>query len=210
MSIITKFKENNKLALSLNLVVIGIVGFLLLLAFFFLYLPAATHHGETLSVPNVIGKIENEAANILEAEKLRYEVIDSTYDADLPPLAVVSQHPRQGEQVKTNRKIYLTTNYATPPSLQLPKKLIEQSLKNAEEQLSILGLKIGEVTTAPYKFKDVVVGIYVKGKKLSKEDLAKGYLVKTGEVVDIMVGDGEGRATSVEEMEERMQNDAGE
>ena len=210
MSIITKFKENNKLALSLNLVVIGIVGFLLLLAFFFLYLPAATHHGETLSVPNVIGKMENEAANILEAEKLRYEVIDSTYDADLPPLAVVSQHPRQGEQVKTNRKIYLTTNYATPPSLQLPKKLIEQSLKNAEEQLSILGLKIGEVTTAPYKFKDVVVGIYVKGKKLSKEDLAKGYLVKTGEVVDIMVGDGEGRATSVEEMEERMQNDAGE
>lgn len=210
MSIITKFKENSKLALALNLVVIGIAGFLLLLAFFFLYLPAATHHGETLPVPNVIGKMENEAANILEAEKLRYEVIDSTYDADLPPMAVVSQHPRQGEQVKTNRKIYLTTNYATPPSLQLPKKLIEQSLKNAEEQLSILGLKIGEVTTAPYKFKDVVVGIYVKGKKLSRSDLAKGYLVKTGEVIDIMVGDGEGRATSVDELEERMRNDAGE
>lgn len=205
MSILTKFKENSKLAFGLHLILVSIAGFLLLLAFFFLYLPAATHHGETLPVPNVIGKMEKEAAAVLSGNKLRYEVIDSTYDADFPALAVVSQHPRQGERVKTNRKIYLTTNYKTPPSIKLPSNMIENSLTNAKEQLSIMGLKIGEVTTASYKFKDVVVGIYIKGKQLSKADLNKGYLVKTGEVVDIVVGDGKGRATSVEELDQKLQ-----
>jgi beta-lactam-binding protein with PASTA domain len=201
MSIFSKFRENSRESLLIHLGAVGIVGFLLLWAFFFLYLPSATNHGETMPVPDVRGQREAHASATLTEHRLRYEVIDSTYDADYPPLAVVAQHPRPGEEVKEQRKIYLTVNYAQPPSLRLPSNIINYSLKNAQEQLSILGLRVGEVSTVPYKFQ-AVVSVSVKGRRLRQSDLDRGFMVKTGTAVDLVVGDGEGDITSVEELEE--------
>ncbi len=190
MGLLTKLKENSRTAFLIHLVLIGLAGTALILLFFFVYLPVATNHGETFAVPTVRGQLEQEAGATLTGKGLRYEVIDSTYDEALPPLSVVAQHPRAGEQVKANRKIYLTLNYATPPSLKLPANLINNSLKNAREQLSIIGLKVGEIKLVPYRFSQVVVRVMVKGKSLDKEALEKGYLVKQGMTVDLVIGDG--------------------
>lgn len=196
---LSKLKANSKGALLIHLILMGIVGFGLILLFFYIYLPMATDHGKTQPVPTVRGKSVSEAAAIFGAQGLRHEVIDSTYDSSLPPLSIVAQHPMAGEQVKSQRKIYLTTNYAEPPSLQLPKNLITQSLKNAQEQLTIIGLNVGEIRQIPYRFK-VVTKVYFEGKELTQEDLSKGYLVKKGKTIDLVVGDGRGSSRSIKEL----------
>ncbi|MFT5913897.1 MAG: beta-lactam-binding protein with PASTA domain [Flammeovirgaceae bacterium] len=191
-------KEDNKKALFLNLVVaVGIVA-LLIVVFFKVYLPLTTDHGDTMKVPNIVGKLESEASKILEENKLRYEIIDSTYAPELSPLAVVRQYPSEGSEVKEKRKIYLTVNYAQSPTVEVPDDMIDHSLKNAKTQLKRKGLVLGSITEKNSEFKENVIGVIIDGKEISKENLKKGFLVKKGQVVDLIIGDGKSKKTEYE------------
>src|SRR5262245_21428562 len=90
------------------------------LIYFYIYLPNTTNHGEQIVVPFLINKDLAEVESTLTPLKLRYEVGDSSYSADYPPLTVLQQHPQAGHLVKSNRKIYVTINRKTPPTLPLP------------------------------------------------------------------------------------------
>ena len=62
---------------------------LLVLFFFYVYLPATTNHGETLTVPNLIGLSYEELDEFLIKRNLRYEVTpDSSYSAKFPSQAI--------------------------------------------------------------------------------------------------------------------------
>lgn len=184
-------KEDNKKAFLLNLgIAVGIVTLLIIL-FFKVYLPLTTDHGDTMKVPSIVGKLEAEASKILDDNKLRYEIIDSTYASELDPLAVVRQYPSAGSDVKKNRKIYLTVNFAQSPTVAIPKGMLTNSLKNARVQLQRKGLIVGEIIEKKADYKGSVIGIIIDGRELTKSEIERGFMVKDGQVVDLVVSAGD-------------------
>ena len=82
-------------------------------------LRAYTRHSERIAVPEVVGLDRAGAAVSLEEVGLRPVVIDSLYNADGQPGAVVEQDPAAGVEVKGTRNVYLTVYRSTPPSERL-------------------------------------------------------------------------------------------
>ncbi|NME67407.1 PASTA domain-containing protein [Flammeovirga aprica] len=181
-------------ALFINVVLMIVATVLLAIMFFYLYLPAATKHGQTVTVPDIDSLSIDDATKRLESAGLRYEVFDSApvnYNPDLPYLTVLSQTPLSGEKVKDNRKIYLTVNPSKPAAIKLP-DLIDGSLKNAVVRIKNLGLKIGSIDRKPDQFVNNVLEVKYKGKSISKDVLKSGFKVLKGDTIDLVVGDGMG------------------
>ncbi len=69
-------------------------------AYFYVYLPNSTNHGDHIPVPDLTGKRISQLDSTLTPLGLRYEIGDSAYSADFPPLTVLQQFPKAGHQVK--------------------------------------------------------------------------------------------------------------
>lgn len=157
--------------------------------FFYVYLPATTNHGNQIQVPDLTGKdifaIDMELRPLL----LRYEVADSSYSADLPPLTVLAQVPKAGHFVKENRKIYLTVNRKSPPTLPLPNLFGEGagSLESAEAILRSAELARGRVIYRRSPHYHLVLEIRYNGRIISP-----GTRVPKGSSIDLVIGDGAG------------------
>lgn len=181
-------------ALLINIVLILVAAFLVAATFFYVYLPSATKHAQTVTVPDVDSLSIDDATKRLVSAGLRYEIFDSSavnYNPDLPYLTVLSHTPLSGEKVKDNRKIYLTVNPSKPASIELP-DLIDGSLKNAVVRIKNLGLKIGTVDRKPDRFVNNVLGVRYKGRQITKSELKRGFKVLKGTKIDLIVGDGMG------------------
>ena len=122
--------SNTPLDVVKHLVLIAGTGLLLVLGFFYVYLPMSTHHGETITVPKVTGMNMAELENYLDERKLAYFVDDSSYSPSLRPFTVLVQDPAPGEKVKEGRKIYIQVSMKNPPVIKMP-KLTDGSSKNA-------------------------------------------------------------------------------
>jgi eukaryotic-like serine/threonine-protein kinase len=182
------FKNNTLADVFKHIAVIVVIVALMLFFFFFVYLPTTTNHGETIQVPNIKGMKLNEAEALLEEHNLRYAVNDSIYESDKEPFAVMLQNPAPGWKVKEGRKIYITYNMKTPPTIKMP-KLIDGSVKNAQMILKSYGLTLGEIKSVPDLALNAVLKQLVNGK-----EIAPGAPVAKGSVVDLVVGDGLGNA----------------
>ncbi|HNI15217.1 MAG TPA: PASTA domain-containing protein, partial [Cyclobacteriaceae bacterium] len=108
--------------------------FIIMILYFYVYLPQVTNHGETITVPNVVGMNYSELEDFLGNLDLRYEVGDSTYSGNYPPLTVLKQYPPAGAKVKENRMIDITLNQLMPPNVPVP-NLIDGSLIDADAVL---------------------------------------------------------------------------
>jgi len=159
---------------------------ILILFFFYLYLPSITNHGETITVPDLEGMPMEELDDFLVKRKLRYEVSDSSYSAKYSPLTVLLQFPKAGSKVKENRKIYLTVNSFIPPATKMP-DLIDRSLRNAELELSSYELNRGRIILKPSPFENAVLE-----QRYSGESIDPGTKIPKGSVIDLVVGDGYG------------------
>lgn len=185
--IIGLFREKSWASLILNFVLIGTVVVALILSFFFIYLPSATKHGETVTVPNLQGMSLLDMDEFLKKRHLDYEVQDSNYVGRYPALAILKQYPPAGSYVKEKRKIYLTVNSKQPKSINMP-NLIDGSLKNAELVLKSYGLKLGKITYKPDLASNAVLSQMFDG-----EVIEEGTKIKKGSSIDLIVGDGLGR-----------------
>ncbi|MBL3655586.1 PASTA domain-containing protein [Fulvivirga sediminis] len=166
-----------------------IVAILLLggtLAFFYMYLPSYTNQGESITVPNLDGISMDEIDDFLTKRNLRYEVNDSTFSEDYPPLTIVKQYPKPGSKVKENRKIFISINRVSPPTVPVP-DLVDRSLLNAEAVLKSNELKRGEIIYQPSQFHNLVLDMQMNGEKIEKEDR-----IPKGSVIDLIVGNGSG------------------
>lgn len=171
------------------LVHIGIILALLValfLAFFFLYLPFTTNHGQTITVPDVTRLSMDEMQNIVDDRDLRYEVSDCTFVAGAQPLTVIQQYPRPNAKVKEGRKIYLTVTKRTAPMVAMP-KLVDMIDRSAVLMLKSLGLEEGEKTYRPDVAKNAVLRQLYNGK-----EIAPGTPVPKGARIDLEIGDGLG------------------
>jgi beta-lactam-binding protein with PASTA domain len=158
--------------------------FLLMILYFYVYLPAITNHGETITVPNIEGMKLEQLDEFLVTRNLRYEVNDSSYTEKYPPLTVLKQYPSAGSQVKENRVIYISLNRITPPTVPMP-NLVDGSLINAEVQLKSNELKRGRI--------QIISGPYlhvVKEMKFRGEKIEPGTRITKGSVIDLVVYDG--------------------
>ena len=170
------------------LIHIGIILTLLaafFLAFFFVYLPFTTNHGQTITVPDVTRMSLDEMQNLLEDRNLRYEV-DSTYVAGAQPLTVIQQYPRANAKVKEGRKIYVTVIKRVPPMVQMP-NLVSLTLRSAELNLKSLDLVSGPPTYVPDVAKNAVLRQLYNGKEITP-----GTPIPKGATIDLEVGDGLG------------------
>lgn len=157
---------------------------LLMIIYFYVYLPTITNHGETITVPNIEGMQMAELEEFLGTRNLRYEVNDSSYSDKFPPLTVLKQYPAAGSNVKENRVIYISLNRITPPTVPLP-NLVDGSLINAEVQLKSNELKRGRIHLIRGFFLHVV-----KEMKFNGEKIEPGTRVPKGSVIDLVVYDG--------------------
>jgi eukaryotic-like serine/threonine-protein kinase len=161
----------------------GTVVFFMII-YFYVYMPAVTNHGETITVPNIEGMKFEELENFLVTRNLRYEVNDSSYSEQVPPLTVLKQYPTAGAKVKENRVIYISLNRITPPTVPMP-NLVDGSLINAEVQLKSNELKRGRIQLIRGPFLHVV-----KEMKFNGDKIEPGTRIRKGSVIDLVVYDG--------------------
>lgn len=174
------------------LIHIGIIVALILvffLAFFFLYLPATTNHGESVTVPDVQKMDVREIGKFLAERDLNFQVSDCTFVTSLPPLAVISQHPKPGSKVKEGRKIYVTVVMQTVPVIKMP-KVTDMSHKSAELLLRSNGLLLGAIRYVPDLAHGSVLKQFYEGS-----EIAPGQEVPKGSRIDLEVGNGLGNTT---------------
>ncbi|WP_212891962.1 PASTA domain-containing protein [Capnocytophaga canimorsus] len=163
-----------------------------------------TNHGEYVVVPDLSKKTLSEVEETLKAVHLRYEVLDSTtYNPKFPKYSVISQNPEAAQQVKENRKIYLTINPSGYRKVTIP-KVIQITRRSAEAILKSVGLEVGKITYVDDIGKDMVLEMSHRGQKVNPGEM----LIKTAKI-DLVCGNGkdpnapdlpiqEGEATSEE------------
>jgi len=180
------FKSASKKIL-INLLVIILMTTLLGFAFLKVYLPYYTHHGETVSVPDLSGYAFEEAVELLESSDLQYEVsVDSGFSIESPALAILKQIPEASSQVKTGRKIYLTLNARNAPLIKMP-NLVNMQLKNVQEILSNIGLLRGDIVYVP----DIGINVVLE-QRYRGVTVKEGFEIPKGATIDLVVGDGMG------------------
>ncbi len=171
-----------------HFLVISAIGISVLLFFFFVYMPIITNHGETITVPDVIGISVDDLDDFLVKRNLRYEIsYDSGYSSELPPLSVLKQFPKPNAKVKENRKIYLTLNANSPPMVRMP-NLVEGSIKNAQMTLKSYDLVLGKREYIPDLFFNTVLEQRMDGR-----EIMEGEMIPKGSVIDVVLGDGMGQ-----------------
>lgn len=184
----SRFKKYTSTLSGLLISIVVACGTLLviMILYFYVYLPQVTNHDETITVPDAVGKNFTELEDFLGKRDLRYEVSDSTYSGSHPPLTVLKQYPAAGAKVKENRVIYVSLNRITPPTVGMP-DLTDASLINADAILKSNELKRGRIELVRGPFQ-IVTGMKYKGHPIEK-----GERVPKGSVIDLVVADGGNR-----------------
>ena len=152
----------------------------------FMLLESYTHHGESITVPDLNGMTLDQVERHLKSKALRYTILDSAYLKDLKPETVLDQNPRPGSKVKENRRIYLTVNAKKPPLVKLP-DLTDFSLRNADVQLESAGLnraEIVEYVPDPHKVVKVVM--------INNKVIDPYTEIPKGSIVTLVMGNGLG------------------
>ena len=179
-----KTNSGKDLLIHVGIVLSGVA--ILFLGFFFVYLPATTNHGETITVPNLTGMSVEELGDFLTSRDLRYEVDDSNFVINAKANTVLTQYPKAGAKVKEGRKIYLSVTMRNAPMVEMP-ELINLSLRSAQATLKSYGLQAGQVKYVPDLAKDAVLG-----QEYRNQAVKKGEKVPKGAKIDLVVGDGLG------------------
>ncbi|MCA6074885.1 PASTA domain-containing protein [Fulvivirga sedimenti] len=181
--------SNNIKALLINLGIMSLLLLGALLIFFFVYLPNKTNHGETVTVPDLEGIHMDNVEQYVVQRNLRYEVNDSAYSDDFPPLTILKQYPKAGSKVKEGRKIFISVNRVNPPSVPVPDLVNQSSLRNAEAVLKSNELRRGNIDYKPSPFLNLVLEMYHDGKIIKAGDR-----LPKGSVIDLVVGNGFARS----------------
>ena len=144
-------------------------------------MPAYTKHGHGITVPDITRMPLDDAASVLESRGLRHELAAKRSNEAFPPDFVIDQTPNAGMIVKPNRKIYITINTTSTPTVVVP-EVQDLSLRNATIQLQNSGLQVGNVTYESSRFRNSVL----------RQSIPSGRRVTQNTTVDLIVGDGLG------------------
>lgn len=167
-------------------VLAGIAFAFIIFLLFILSLDWMTHHGQSKTVPQVVGKTFEEAADMLADAGFEVEILDSIYVDTTRPRQVLRQVPEADEMVKVNRTVYLTINRTVPPLIEMP-NIVGSSFRSAELTLKNYNLRVGDTTFRPDFAKNAVLEQSYNGTKITP-----GTKIRMGSVIDLVLGDGVG------------------
>ena len=142
-----------------------------------------THHGESISVPDVRRQSLESAQRSLENRGFIVEVNDTGYVKNLPSGVILEQMPAAGTRMKSGRVVYLTIN--------------NSSLREAQARLTAIGFRLTAPKYVPGE-KDWVYGIQAGGRSY-----VTGQRIPVDTPVTIVVGNGH-----VSDDEELVETDA--
>ena len=183
MSKLSQFLVSRALLLNILILLLScVVGYFVITAWMNNY----THHGENIDVPDLRGITISKLDTILKPHDFHYKIIDSLYDAERPPGAVIDQDPAPKSKVKESRTIYLTVNSFQPPDIKMP-DLIDVSYRQAEAILQSYGLLTGEIT-----YKSDLAKNAVLEQRFNNRTIKPGTMIPKGSVIDLVLGDGLG------------------
>lgn len=152
---------------------------------FFHWITFITNHGDEITVPNLSKLNPEQVEEKLDELDLDYQIIDTIdYRSDFPKLTVVEQEPTSGSKVKGGRTIYIKLNASTFKMVSVP-DLIEKTYRQAVPTLKAVGLQEGSIKYVPYLGKDMVLEMWINGKKIKA-----GEKVLKNTKVDLVLGDG--------------------
>jgi eukaryotic-like serine/threonine-protein kinase len=166
-----------------------LAGIVIAVGLFFLFIMSLnwlTHHNQSKTVPQVMGKSYEQAKELLEKAGFEVEVQDSIYVDTTKPLQVLKQVPEADELVKTNRTVYLTINRAVPPMIEMP-NLVGYSFRSAEMALKNANLRVGDTTFRPDFAKNAVLEQLYNGSIITP-----GTKIRMGSSISFVLGDGVG------------------
>lgn len=162
------------LCLSVILVIVSIVS-----------LSYTTMHGESVEVPNLVGKTIEQVKIELSSINLNLVILDSArYNSSFKPLSVIDHQPVFGSKVKINRKIYLTINPSGYNDITIP-KIIRTTIRQATQRLESSGFIVGEIEYVDDIGKDEIIEISHNGEEVNEGDK----LLKNS-IIDLILGNG--------------------
>lgn len=143
-----------------------------------------THHGEKITVPNVVHKSYADAEHILKSLGLEVQISDTGYVKTLPPDCILEQSVKAGSIVKSGRIVYLVINASSTPTIAIPDVIDNSSYREARAKLTAMGFRVSEPQMVPGE-KDWVYGIKVRGRNVTN-----GQRVSVEDILTLQVGDG--------------------
>jgi eukaryotic-like serine/threonine-protein kinase len=183
-----KISTDSKKDLLIHIGIIACLFIAFFLAFFFVYLPWSTNHGESITVPKLKNMKLDNLEDYLDDHNLRMEVSDCVFVAGAEPLTVISHFPKEGAKVKEGRKIYVTITAERAPLIKMP-KVTDLSLHSAEMQLKQVGLMKGNIIFKPDLAENTVLEQQFNGVGIEP-----GQMIPKGSMIDLVVGNGIGSA----------------
>ncbi|HEY5369104.1 MAG TPA: PASTA domain-containing protein [Hanamia sp.] len=151
---------------------------------FFLSLGWITHHGESLKVPDVIGKNVDSATDLLEKQGFDVVITDSIFTDTVALNIVKKQLPDPNATVKVNRTVFLNVNPKALPMVEMP-KLEGLSFRFALDNLTKNHLKLGDTSYRPDFMKGSILEQRYQGSEIKP-----GTPVKWGSAIDVVIGGG--------------------
>jgi serine/threonine-protein kinase len=149
-----------------------------------------TRHGKEYLVPDISGRLIQEAEQMKEMSPFDIVIIDSIYQEETPSGTILSQEPVANSKAKRGRKIYLTIASFSGDEVEMP-SCIDMSLKLAVQTITDIGLRIGNINFVQGDIPNIVVAQQKNGKPIRQHTK-----VTRGEVIDLVVEMTESQTTT--------------
>lgn len=143
-----------------------------------------TRYNKSVNVPQVKGLQLKEAKVLLKSKGLKFAVVDSLYDKNEVPGAIIEQVPSANSRTKSGREVFLTIYSTNPPELSIP-GLVDYSHRQAEALLISMGFEQLTIQEVPSEYKGLVKAVEYRGRALKPEEK-----IPAGSPLTIIVGSG--------------------
>lgn len=150
-----------------------------------------TRHGQSVEVPDFIGKTMVELEQIADNSDFEFVVVDSVWDSSKPKGTVLMQDPLPMAKVKNSRTIYITMVATQPEKISMP-NLVDLTIRQAMSLLETYGLQIGSLQYRPDIAKNAVLKQLYKG-----QEIEPGKMLLKGSTIDLVLGTGNGSGKAI-------------
>jgi beta-lactam-binding protein with PASTA domain len=156
----------------------------------FWWLQCYTNHGDSMEVPDYVGKNLRVAGPMAKSKRLNVVVSDSIFMPGKIPGDIISQNPKAKSRVKQGRTLYLTIAKGNPDIVELPDLSGGDDYDIYSRKLSRLGVKtrITARVADPRLESNTIVAVVYKGDTITQK-IRKGYKAEMGAVIDFVVSE---------------------
>jgi beta-lactam-binding protein with PASTA domain len=148
------------------------------------YLDYYTLHDKYVQVPDFNNLPISALDSIVEANDIRYIIIDSIFDKSKDKGIVVKQDPSPLTNVKQNRKIYLIINSLQSRKVKFP-DIYDFSLRQAIRKLNKKGFEVGTL-----EYRSDIATNKVLDYKINGLKIEIGQDLYYGAIIDLVIGKG--------------------